>query len=206
MKAGTNRLLLAYPRRPKYSYPLDRGSLVHLYRALSCIYRSPRLWRLPPDALTVAAAPRSICHVSLPPRSLWLVPLQSAGHFVRFSSPPLSLRVVPPQVHALLLSTPGSISSQVLILLCALILLHTHRSDLSLLLIGSPDWALWRPPASTLLPLVHGCQGEAIGFVRNYLQLHLCVAFPDFGFPMTFPSFIVLLSTLAKGQSIHNVR
>jgi hypothetical protein len=106
--------------------------------------------------------------------SLLPLPRSSAGHFVRFSSPPLSLRVVPLQVHALLLSTPGSISFQVLILLRALILLHTHRSDLSLLLIGSPDRALWRPPAPTLLPLVHGSQGGAIGFVRNYLQLHLC--------------------------------
>jgi hypothetical protein len=69
----------------------------------------------------------------------------------RSSLPPRPLRVVPLQVHALLLSTPGSISSQVLIPSPALILSCTHRSDLSLLLIGTPDRALRRLPAPTLL-------------------------------------------------------
>lgn len=171
MKAGTNRLLLAYPRRPKYSYSLDRGSLVHLHRSLSCIYHCPRLWRLPPDALTVAASPRSICHVSLPPCSLCLVPLQVTS----LGSHPL----LSPSASSLCRSTRSSCPRQGVSLFrfsssCVPLSSCTHRSDLSLLLIGSPDRALWRPPAPTLLPLVHGSQGGAIGFVRNYLQLHLC--------------------------------
>lgn len=76
MKASTNRLLLVYPCHPKYSYPLDRGSLAHLHRSLSHPSIVPLASRDFHPMLWLATSPRSICPVTLPPRSLCLVPLR----------------------------------------------------------------------------------------------------------------------------------